>query len=199
MIRINARLQRELRALTSGQLQKTLTYTSAQSLSATAFDIQKSTRNRLPSWVSLTRKFLTSQVVVEKATTQRPIAKVGFTSAADFATLLESGGTRTPRNSRNLSIPVGVKRSKRGGITKSNRPRAQLDKRNVFVQRIHGHKGIFKRLRNGLTLLYSLVPQTHYRGGNINFLDNAERVARATLERNFRRILDRNLQRFRGR
>lgn len=195
-MKLKTRVINNTKYLTSKNLERDIFYGSNQALNATAFDIQKSTKNKLNSWVNLTNKFLQSQVIVEKSRPREQEAKIGFTKAADFASYLESGGIRHKSNARNVSVPTTkVRRGKRGGVSKANRPPQVLRRRNAFVGNLKGTLAIWREKANdSLEVLYILVPFTKYKGKNIHFINNAERVATVKHERNLLKALDRNIK-----
>lgn len=186
---------KDLKYLSTGQIDRDIEYSTAQALTRTAFDVRQSTQNRLPTWVNLTRTFLPRSVVVDKATITDQRAFVGFLPRADFALLLEEGGVRRKHNARNVSIPAGVRRTGRGGVSRANRPPQLLKKKGYFLDRWRGKLGLWKVVnRNDLRLEWRMRPFTTYRKGNINFIDNAFRVVDVKYRRNVEQQLQRNLK-----
>ena len=59
---------------------------------------------------------------------------------------------------------MAEKRSKRGAITKANRPEAILKKKNYFMKTVNGDKYIFKRLTGGrIEAQYVLKKRVNYK------------------------------------
>lgn len=164
---------------------------AASSLTALAFDVRQQVRNELPTWLKLTRAFLPNSVVYEKATETNLSARVGFHQRADFATLLEEGGERKPTSSQAIAVPTNdVRRTNKGGISAANRPKAQLQKKNVFSGRPENApsaaSGIWRAVKKtGLTLLYIYKDSTRYRTKFMKFKDTAEQVVKANHEKRF--------------
>lgn len=170
---------------------------AANALTGLAFDIRKSTQEELPKWVKMTRPFLQQSVVYEKATDSNLSARVGFHQRADFAVLLEEGGLRKPQNSRAITVPTeDVRRTNKGGISRANRPAAQLQKRGVFSGVPESDPaapaGIWKAVKKQpLKLLYVYKDSTRYSRKFLRFKDTAEKVIQENHERRFEEALQR--------
>ena len=170
---------------------------AAQALTGLAFDVRQQVRNELPTWLKLTRAFLPNSVVYEKATETNLSARVGFHQRADFATLLEEGGERKPTSSQAIAVPTNdVRRTNKGGISAANRPKAQLQKKNVFSGRPenapNAASGIWRAVKKtGLTLLYIYKDSTRYRTKFMKFKDTAEQVVKANHEKRFEAVITR--------
>lgn len=169
---------------------------AASALTGLAFDIRQQTRNELPKWVQLTRQFLPNSVVYEKATETNLQAVVGFDKRADFALLLEDGGTRKPANSRTIAVPTeDVRRTNKGGISKANRPAAVMQKPGAFSGiPENAHKqvaGIWRAVKKTLKLLYVYKPQTKYNRKLMHFRDTAEQVVQANHAKRFQEQIER--------
>lgn len=193
---IKAKITTDLKLLTGNKLAQEIEYSTAQALTATAFDIQKSTKNKLTGWVNITNRFLQSQVIVNKANIRNLKATVGFSELTDDIPLrLEEGGIRKKKNARNVSIPTrNVRRTARGGISRAKRPPAQIRRKDVWIERRGSTLGIWrKKGKDTIELLYTLKPFTKYKGNNIHFIDNATRVAQVKYYRNFEQIFKRNI------
>lgn len=192
---IGIRIKQNLRYLSTKQLDRDIDKSVRQAVNRTAFDVRKSTQNKLNSWLELTRRFLPNTVIVEQAQS-KPVARVGFsTTAGDIPNLLERGGVRTKPNAKNVSVPVGVKRTSRGGISRANRPPALLRKKKHFIGRLWGKLALWKEVRGGdIDMLYILKPFTKYKGRDIQFIVNAERVVETKYARNLLQQLDRNIR-----
>lgn len=179
------------------QMQAKSDRAAANAITGLAYDVRQEVRNDLPKWVRLTRNFLPNSVVYEKATDTNLTARVGFHQRADFAVLLEEGGTRTPANSRVISVPTQeVRRTNAGGISKANRPQALLQRKNVFSgvpeSEPASAAGIWRAVKKtGLALLYIYKPQTSYKRKFLRFKDTAEKVSAENHERRFEEALQR--------
>ncbi len=64
------------------QVQRQTEKATIQALNNVAFDIQQSTRQKLPTWLTLKRDLLTRSVAYDKATSTKPYAQVGFAERA---------------------------------------------------------------------------------------------------------------------
>lgn len=167
-------LQRTLAKITD-----TAPAATAFALNGIAFEIRKEVQGELPKWVHLTRNFLPNSVIYERATTSHLAAAVGFHKRADFVSLLEDGGTRTPKG-RALAIPVDVKTNQRGGISQANRPSAVMQKPGVFSGVVSGVAGIWQKTKRiPMRLLYAFKPQAKYDQRFLHFNLVADRVAKA--------------------
>jgi hypothetical protein len=182
----------KIKALTSGQVQKVALSAFARALTATAFDVRKATQDELPKWLKLTRPFIKQSVVYERATVKNLVATVGFLERVPLINKMEEGGIRKPRG-RAIAVPAGVARSARGGITKANRPRAVLSKKNVFSDTIGGIGGIWRRRGKKLELLYRYASTTSYDKGTTKFRPLAEKVVQKKLGKQMTYWVDREM------
>lgn len=173
---------------------------TAYALTGLAFDIRKETQNALPRWVRLTRPFLQQSVVYVPARASRLEAQVGFAPRANFAKLLEEGGTRKPAK-RAIAVPTeNVRRTGKGGISGSQRPAALMQRKGVFSGVPAGvdaaKAGIWSSTKRlGLRMLYFFAKTTRYHGGDIKFVKTAERVYRANAQQKFRDAISKMLSR----
>ncbi len=72
----------------------------------------------------------------------------------------EKGGIRTPKK-KSFAVPhANVKRSKRGLISRSNKPAGM---KNKFVKEVNGQPLLFRRLKKSIRLMYNLVPSARIR------------------------------------
>jgi len=180
-----------LRGLTNGQIAKQASFAMANTLNDLAFEARRDVQEKLPRWLNLTRPFIPRSLVVEKANKRQLTAILGFLDRVHLIHLMEKGGTRVPHQSKVLAIPSQARRNKKGGITKSNRPSALVQKPNVFVGRVRGVDGIWQRTggrkRAGIKLLYAFEPAAEYPGGQIHFEEEVRRLVRAGLEKTWAR------------
>lgn len=109
----------------------------------------------------------------------------------DYLQRLAVGGVKTPQGN-NLTIPArDLKLRPRGGVTKANRPRQLLNRKNVFKQTISrtGQPAIFRRAtkdRYPLQILYVLEPSGSVRK-QFDFYDDANAKARYVMQKNFKK------------
>ncbi len=162
-------------------------------LNGLAFDARKEVQSQIPQWVRLTRNFLPNSVVVTKASTSYPAATVGFDKRANFATLLEDGGTRTPKN-RALAIPVDVKTTQKGGISNANRPQALRGKAGVFSGVVNGVAGIWQSTKRiPMRLLYAFAKKATYNHKLLRFRITVDKVFKSRYEQKFKEAINRVL------
>lgn len=157
----------------------------ARTLTGLAYEARAEVQRQLPQWVNTTRPFLKNSVVYVAATTSDLTAKVGFDQRANFATLLEDGGIRTPKQSSSLAVPTAdLRRTARGGISSANRPRNVLMKKGTFIGIPEGHKkpvfGIWKKFKGEkLSLLYVFKRKTTYRKKYLKFRETVAATVQA--------------------
>ncbi|HWQ34874.1 MAG TPA: hypothetical protein VNQ79_18670 [Blastocatellia bacterium] len=153
-----------------------------------SFDLEKQLRFALASALTLTAKEAQAAVIadIERTFTVRngwdkpsnamgirvlPAAKDDLTAAvatrADWLSLHETGGEKTPQG-EHLAVPTAnVRRSKREIILASQRPRALEGRSTVVLPLRRGGQMIFQRKGKGkksrLVPLYRLIPRAHIR------------------------------------
>lgn len=147
------------------------------------------------------------------------ISSPGGGGRADMWTQHEDGGTKRPRG-KSLAIPGEVKRTARGAVRKSNRPRRLIDrlqmkpvgrsrvfarkgtgvwvgKRGTFmIRRSGGTGGIFQRTgpgRGDYRTLYTFSPTAELRP-KLGFMDGAVAVYRAEYAKQFEAAFDRAIR-----
>lgn len=162
------------------------TEATASALNALAYDVRREVQGKIPTWVKLTKPFLTNSVVYEKASRGNLASKVGFHRRANFAKLLEEGGSRTPKG-KALAVPVEAKQNSKGGISASNRPKAVLQKKGVFSGVVNGLAGIWQSTKRiPLRLLYAFKPKTTYDKKFLHFKATADEVAKRNYAERFK-------------
>ena len=171
----------------------------ASTLTGLAFEISAEVKRELPKQLNLTRNFLPNSVRYERATPQGLVATAGFDiRAGEIASRLEHGGVRRPKG-RAIAIPTSeIRRSEKGGVSMGNRPKALLQRKNVFSGIPEGGRvaGIWRKSKKQpLKLLYLYKPSTTYRAGQIHFFKTAERVMREKGQRKFEDAIQRLLSR----
>lgn len=183
--------------MTNRELKKQVEFGVLKGINDTAFALRKAAQAQVRQDLNITRQFLPQSITVDKATKQRLIARIGFLPRAWMVPLLQEGGRRIPVSSRFIAIPSdkGVKRSKTGGITKANRPRALSGRKDTFIADLTG-KGpaMYRRLRNGtIQLLYDFESSTTYDPRQIKFTKVAESVISKFLTKNIVRQINKAL------
>lgn len=160
MISLRLRLDRkDLKRL--DRLSGEARFAAARALTSTAQDAQGAVRDSLSDNFTLRNNYVSRGIRIEKATKRNLEAKVG--SVDDFMALHETGGVKRARDGGSLAIPTKkVRRTKRGKISKANRPRRLLDKPNVFRFEGDGDSEWIARRRGKsskapLTFLYVLA------------------------------------------
>lgn len=157
--------------------EKQSAFALAKTFTGAAFDAQRAVKANLPKWLILRNRFLEQSVIVEKADKRNLEARVGFHKRAEFAELLEQGGTRRARG-KNIAIPQGVRASVNSKVPKRLRPSALKGRKDIFRKTINGIDGIWQLLPNkSLKLLYNLDPSTYYETNKIYFRRTASAVA----------------------
>lgn len=156
-------------------------------LNSLAYGIQQDTRNKLPSWLKLTRPaWMKSSVIYTKATTSAPFATVGFNKdKAPLANLMEVGGTRTPETTKTIPVPVDVRRTGKGGVSFTNRPFNLITSKKAFINKIGNTLGVWaKEGKSGvLKLLWVLRRSTTYTKQFTHFRSNAQDFTKANLQK----------------
>jgi hypothetical protein len=120
------------------------------------------------------------------ATKNKPTAVIG--TQADWERLHERGGTKTPKQGKNLAIPTAAHRGgARNKITRAKRPRALLDKPRHFFAQVGGMIGIWKRTgrkRLPIKLLFTLTRKARL-DPKLGYEEVGEAVANKTLPEHF--------------
>lgn len=173
--------------------EKQARYASAYTFTGAAFEARKAVQANLPKWLTLRNKFLQNSIWVERANKENLEARVGFHKRANWAVLLEEGGTRKARGGK-IAIPQGVRADPTRKIPKRLRPSALRGRTDVFRKTINGIDGIWQLQKNRtLKLLYNLDPQTEYESGKIHFRKTAANIAirhiARNMEKNYQRAL----------
>lgn len=187
---------KELRELFR-HIQNNSSQAAASALTGLAYDVRQEVKNDIPKWVRLTRQFLPNSVAYEKATPANLTATVGFDKRADFANLLEEGGTRKPINSRTIAVPTEeIRRTSKGGISNANRPKQVLQKNGAFSGAPENHpqarSGIWQATqRIPLRILYVYKDSTRYNKKFLRFRETAQQVIDRNTEQRFAKELAR--------
>ena len=183
-----------LKGLMQKNIDKQLNFALVNTLNNVSFSIMKSTKRAVPAWVNIKKSWIPNSVFVLKATKNSMKAFVYFDAKrAPLAGLMEAGGTLLPRR-RTLTIPAGgTKRTKSGLISKNNRPRALMARKDTFSGTIRNTAGIWQRNRKTgkIALLYSYQPKANYSRGTFKF----QRMAQHRIQRDFDTMFSRNIDR----
>lgn len=170
--------------------EKQTAYALARTFTGAAFEARKAVQANIPKWVITRNKFLQQSVIVEKADKQNITAYVGFHKRANFAKLLEEGGTRRARRN-NIAIPQGVRASENQKVPKRLRPSALKGRKDVFRKTINGIDGIWQLQKDKrLKLLYNLDPATQYEREKIHFRKTASVMALRFIAQNAEKNYD---------
>lgn len=171
--------------------EKQTAYALARTFTGAAFEARKAVQANLPKWLILRNRFLEQSVIVEKADKQNVTAYVGFHKRANFAKMLEEGGTRKPRHGSNIAIPQGVRASENQKVPKKLRPSALRGRKNVFRKTINGIDGIWQLQKDRtIKLLYNLDPTTQYEREKIHFRKTASVIALRFIAQNMEKNYD---------
>lgn len=176
---------------------KQLPFATALALTRTAEAARAELRAELPKRFTLRNRFVEQGIRIEPATKRKQSAAVfwrapggaGRRAFADLLARQEVGGRTVPKG-RYTALPRAVKRSGSGLIPRSQRPRALLQRKNVFVEKL-GNRGaaIVQRVGRGrsatLRVLYRLTTKPSVYRPRWEFRATAERVARKTFRKEF--------------
>lgn len=160
-------------------LQKQAPYAASLAVNNILFAGRKEVQDNLPNWLNMTRgtKFITSSVVVNKASKTILTGTVGFLPRVPLIHLMEEGGRRMPLKK---SIPLRDAKDFPKAPPRSKSPGKMLARKDVFSGTIKGVSGIWQRKRakklNTVNLLYSWRKQTTYDGGDMHFHGSIQKV-----------------------
>ena len=117
--------------------------------------------------------------------------QAGVATDADWLTLHETGGEKTPQG-QNIAIPTeNVRRTKRDIVQKAQRPGALRGKRDVVLMTRNGPVLFQRRGRKGntrLVPLYRLVPRAKIKKES-TLVEPTEKIVAAKLGDNFYKAL----------
>lgn len=173
-------------------------FAMSQSLNDAAFAVRKDTIERgWPSDITMRNRTFMSAMLMpirgENRATKRKLKAIVQNHPSgprhrDYLQRLAVGGQKLPRGN-NLAIPGRDMRLRvRGGVTKANRPRNLLGRKNVFrVKLKSGQDAIVRRAskqRYPLQMLYILEPSGFVRK-QFDFYDDANQTARRVMAKSF--------------
>ena len=137
--------------------QRHVPFAAARALTQTAQQGQRRVRQHLPQVFTLRNDWTRRGIRVRPAN-KRTLQAAVF-SRDWYLGDHETGGTRTPRDARALSVPVGARGSTSQTIPRSRRPARLLSRPRHFIARMaSGKAGIFQRVgraRLPIRLMYS--------------------------------------------
>lgn len=176
-----------------GNLEKQVTFATAQALTQTAKDAQSAVIKSVEStftvrnkWTQPSNKFGIKIIPARKDKLQSAVV-----TDADWLNLHETGGTKTP-DGNSIAIPTeNVRRTKRQLIQKSQRPAALRGKRDVVLMTKNGPVLFQRRGRKGATrlvALYQLEPRARIKRQS-TVLTPTEKTVQAKLSSNFHQAL----------
>jgi hypothetical protein len=173
-VRSNAdKIAKEFGDLATNQLP----FATARALTWTATSVQKNVLFALPRVFTIRNRFLHNSVRITPAKKSDLTSEVGFRTGdskkgnTDFMQLQVDGGIKKPQQ-KHVSLPRNARKNKNEIITRSNRPRAILNKPRIFrIDEQHQSRGkknlpfgIYQRTGRGghgePKLLFRFAPQT---------------------------------------
>jgi hypothetical protein len=159
---------------------QSLTEVAKESQTAVIADIQQTFTTR-GKWYLPSNKF---GIKIKAAKKNDLTAEVK--TAADWLSLHETGGTKTP-DGRHLAVPTeNVRRTKRQIITRSQRPKNL--KRSFVIQTASGPVLFQRRGKKKIVALYDLEPKV-----KIKKESTVIEPTRRTVQQRFDRIFEKNL------
>ena len=173
---------------------KQIPFATALALTVTAADGQKAVRKTLGQRFILRSKWVSAGIRTKKAT-KRKLQSVVF-SRDKFMADHEKGGVRTPRGVT-FAIPRKVRKDKRRKITKGQKPKAVLARKNVFVGKTNtGKPAIYKKVGKAgrLVILYFLHRGRVRLKPRLRMKETVRAVTRKVWKKNFGRAFARALR-----
>ena len=180
------------------RIRKQARFAMSKAINETAKDFQKSQVRRQEKTFTVRKAGFVSRSVKIKpfATKQRLEAVVsidppGGQRTTDILSKFEQTSVKKPRDGRHLAVPVEARRTKRGVITKGQRPKAFQFKE--VGQAVKGLKrtfivpgvGIFQRTsKRRIRLLFAFVERVRI-PGVLRFQENARKVVKRRFKKHF--------------
>jgi len=182
-------------------------FATSKAINETAKDFQKvQTAHMRKEFIERNPVFINRAVKINPFANKRRLSATvqieppGGQRTADILAKFEEGGTKRPREGRHLAIPIEARRTKRGIISRAERPRAfqfrEIGKRIVGLKRtfIIPGIGIFQRRGKGkVRLLYAFERAVSIPPA-LDFVENATRVVRIMFRRHFRKAFQQALR-----
>lgn len=199
MSQVNIRVDDNGLAKKFGLLQKQTDYAMSNAINNTLKKAQAAQVKYMQRKYTIRRSGLLRATVrllqYSKRTTLTGV--VGINPKLDFWNIHEKGGMKRSKKSKYVAVPLEVKRSKRGTIPKSKRPR-NLDR--SFVIPTRGGKVVFQRKgrgkRSSVSPMYSLNLQVRIRP-NLNFERNVTNAINGLWESEMNKAVQFELKRAR--
>ncbi len=168
------------------KLDKQVTFASAMTLTQVAQVAQTAVISDIEStftvrnnWTKPSNKFGIKAIPATKTSLESGVA-----TDADWLSLHETGGTKTPKG-KELAIPTqNVRRTKKQLIQRSQRPRALLGKRDVILRTRAGRVLFQRRGRKGqsrLVPLYNLEPRARIKKQS-TLVETTDRIVRTKFD-----------------
>lgn len=174
---------------------KQLPFATSKALNDTIFDVRRHIVG--PVWSrafeAKNARFASATFRVAKSTKRKLVASLFDALNRANLALHETGGVKRPFRGQHLAVPVGVKRTASGKISKGRRPAALRGKGGVFKTRLStGNEGLVERRgkKGKLSVLYTLP-----RAARIKAKFPFEREAHAMAARRFTRRFKVSLER----
>ncbi len=175
-------------------------FATSKAINETAKDFQKvQTAHIRKEFIERNPIFIKRAVKIKPFANKRRLSATvqieppGGQRTTDILSKFEEGGTKRPRQGRHLAIPIEVRRTKRGIVSKAQRPRAfqfrEIGKRIVGLKRTFIVPGVGILQRRGkrkVRLLYAFARAVPIPAA-LDFVENAKRVVRVIFPRRFRK------------
>jgi len=177
-------------------LDKQVPYAIADAINKTLIGAQNAQRRYMErKFVIRRRGLLKASVRMLKFANRSTLTgQMGINRNLPFWNIHEKGGNERPTRSRYIAVPMEVKRTKSGRISKARRPR---NLKNSFVAKSTGGKNIIfqrkgKGKRETVTPMYSLNKQVRIRP-RLNFERNVTKAINGLWEREASKAIQRQI------
>lgn len=157
MIRITAQIENRLADMAGRQLP----FVASVALNRTAVGARDLVKGNLPKRFTLRNRWTVGGIQARTSSKTNLVAQV---SAPGYMQIQETGGTRTPLESKMLAAPTDAVKGKRV-IPKAKRPRALLSDRAFIIRMRNGEAGVFLRYgkkRGQIKLMWWLSDDQQY-------------------------------------
>lgn len=178
-------------------VRKQLPFAVASALTRTAQAAQGEVRENLPKHFTIRSPWLSGGIRIRPASKRDwPHSRAAVGTVDEELVLQETGGTKRPRTGKDLAIPTRLARaggSKRGKISRGNRPRPLIAAKKAAVEKDVIRRTRQKRGAPGLLLLYLLRPSANIKP-RFHFREDVERKAGQVYGPYFLEALERAMQ-----
>jgi len=165
-----------------------LPFATARALTLTAQDAQSAIRAGMPRSFTIRNAWSQRGIIIQPAS----VWKLPLTSAVmvgdiwSYLNLQDAGGAKTPTASQHLAVPEDIRRSPTQILRGQLRPKAILQRKDVFIKDLGaGSQAIFQRLAGDkLKLLYVLTPRATVKP-RLGLEETAQAVGEARWQINF--------------